>query len=444
MPQVPHNKKPNKPLSDTQLKVLLRTRSTERVQAFPDCSDKFLRQEIKRARARFPELIRAGGGFATHQKPLTTDQLRTLLHTKKSERTKVFPGYTFDFLTAELRRARTEVPIDQQIKIDAEKARVRAKESEAQRMIKAQQIEIDRLTSELEIVSGWPKAERFAFQIKTKKKTRSVGVPVAVASDWHCEEEVTLEKSAGLNRYNLKIFQKSAKLFYENTLNLIDMLRARSEIDTLILPMIGDLMSGAIHDDLKEGCLLGPMDAAILAQDTAATGYDYLLKNSDLKIISPWCIGNHERLTHKPRSSLTAHANSTSWLMSHGIQREFRNEPRIQILRPRAYHAYLDVLGWKLRFHHGDKIKYNKGVGGITIGTNKMINAWNKARWADLDVFGHHHTLLFGANFVSNGSMIGYSPYSIDGGYDYQPPQQAFFLVTKRAPMATRAPIFVR
>jgi hypothetical protein len=48
---------------------------------------------------------------------------------------------------------------------------------------------------------------------------------------------------------------------------------------------------------------------------------------------------------------------------------------------------------------------------------------------ADLDVFGHHHTQVQGQRWVSNGSLIGYGPYSIKIKAPFEPPRQTYFLL---------------
>jgi hypothetical protein len=61
----------------------------------------------------------------------------------------------------------------------------------------------------------------------------------------------------------------------------------------------------------------------------------------------------------------------------------------------------------------------------------KSISQWNKARKADLDVFGHFHQQKDGGNFVSNGSLIGWNSYAIRIKADFEKPSQAFFLIDK-------------
>ena len=77
-------------------------------------------------------------------------------------------------------------------------------------------------------------------------------------------------------------------------------------------------------------------------------------------------------------------------------------------------------------------MKYGGGVGGIFIPAYKSIAQWNKAKKADMDVFGHFHQQKDGGNFISNGSLIGWNSYAIRIKADYEKPSQTFFLIDKQ------------
>jgi hypothetical protein len=97
-----------------------------------------------------------------------------------------------------------------------------------------------------------------------------------------------------------------------------------------------------------------------------------------------------------------------------------------------------------VRFHHGHGLKYLGGVGGLTIPANKSIDKWNQGVWADLDVFGHYHTLFDGRNFLSNGSQVGYNGFA---AYvvkaPYQPPMQWLTLFDKKRGRTASWPIML-
>ena len=121
----------------------------------------------------------------------------------------------------------------------------------------------------------------------------------------------------------------------------------------------------------------------------------------------------------------------------------YRHEPRIKFLIAEGMHSYLDVYGQTIRFQHGHAIKYNGGVGGIYIPVNKAIAQWNKARHADIDVFGHFHQNIFAPNFVCNGSLIGYNTFALSIKADFEHPKQAMFLMDKKRGRTAMWPILL-
>ena len=74
---------------------------------------------------------------------------------------------------------------------------------------------------------------------------------------------------------------------------------------------------------------------------------------------------------------------------------------------------------------------------GIFIPAYKAISQWNKARYADLDVFGHFHQSKDGGNFICNGAGIGYNSFALSIKADFEHPSQTFFLVDHKRKVKT-------
>jgi hypothetical protein len=109
-----------------------------------------------------------------------------------------------------------------------------------------------------------------------------------------------------------------------------------------------------------------------------------------------------------------------------------------------SYHNLVTIYDKIIRFHHGDGLSYQGGIGGLTIPVEKAIANWNKSpAKADLDCFGHWHTQMQSPKFCSNGSLIGYNAYAISIKAPYEHPQQTYFLFDKRRGRTMTAPIIV-
>lgn len=279
--------------------------------------------------------------------------------------------------------------------------------------------------------------------IAVEASGESESTAVLVASDWHLEERVDAKTVDGINRYNPKIAEQRAVKFFQNGLSMVVMCRSRSKIDTLVLGVLGDMITGYIHEELAESNYLSPTEAILKAHSIIEGGIRYLLKEGKFKrIIVPCLMGNHGRTTKKMRVS-TATKNSYEWLLYQFLAKAFADEERVQFRVAEGYFVFVDVYKTKLRFHHGDDVRYEGGVGGLTIPLNKAIAQWNKTKRVDVDVLGHWHTRINSRDFVVNGSLIGYTPFAIRIKASYEPPSQSFFLVHPEKGKTVEVPIFV-
>lgn len=279
------------------------------------------------------------------------------------------------------------------------------------------------------------------FKIRPSRRVGSEGCVVVLASDWHVEEEVRPQALNGLNEYNLEIAKNRAEAFFRNTRRMLGIFRKDIPINTMALALLGDFISGHIHDELMETTLLSPIEAAIFAQNLIASGIEYLLEDAQLKkIIIPCHCGNHSRIKREYRYSTEA-GNSLEFFMYHQLKNHFASEPRVQVMVAEGQHSYLEVYNYTLRFMHGHSVRYYGGVGGLYIPMNKAIAQWDKIRKADYTFAGHFHNFVDGGNFIVNGSMIGYTAYALAGKFNYEPPRQAFVVIDKRRGKTIVCPI---
>lgn len=264
--------------------------------------------------------------------------------------------------------------------------------------------------------------------------------PILVASDWHVEERVDQRLVNGLNEYSIGTARHRADKFFRNGLRLTQICQQDAKINTIVLALLGDFFSNDIHDELAEVNQLLPMDACLMAQDLIASGIQFLLDNSQFDIVIPTASGNHARTTRQVHISTEA-GHSLEYMMYQNLAKFFRNEPRVKFIIERGYHTYVQIHGLTVRFSHGHQLRYQGGVGGLYIPAGKALAQWNKGRKADLDIFGHFHSLKDGGNFISNGSMIGYNAYAVSIKADFERPQQAFVLIDSKRGRTITAPI---
>jgi hypothetical protein len=103
----------------------------------------------------------------------------------------------------------------------------------------------------------------------------------------------------------------------------------------------------------------------------------------------------------------------------------------------------MSVYGRTLRFFHGWQIKFNGGIGGLSIPLYKQIHRWNSNTPAYYNFMCDKHTLSYPTpDCVLNGSLIGFNPYALSHGFSYEPPRQSFTLLDSKRGVTIKAPIF--
>lgn len=301
---------------------------------------------------------------------------------------------------------------------------------------------IERLEKELSVVACL-KGGLDTYTIEPLKNSKSSeGTAVWNASDWHIEEKVGGE-IGGLNVFGLEIARQRSTRFFQIGLRLTNILNQDISIKTVVLALLGDFITNDIHEaENAEVNELLPMFALLEAENMIISGIDFVIAHSTYDLVIPCHSGNHARTTHKTRFT-TENGHSLEYLMYMHLADHYRDQPRVTFIIPEGMHSYVEIYDTMIRFHHGHAIKYQGGVGGIYIPTNKAIAQWNKGRHADLDVFGHFHQLRDGGNFICNGSLIGYNAFALSIKADYEPPKQAFFLVDRDRGRTWNAPILV-
>lgn len=281
------------------------------------------------------------------------------------------------------------------------------------------------------------------FEIKPKVGSGTSECTVVLpASDWHIEERVTRPQVSGLNEHNLELSKARGIKYFQGALRLTRLLQQDTRIDHAVMPLLGDFISNDIHEEFPENNELLPMHAIEEATNRIASGIEFLLEHSKLQLTFPCHSGNHARTTKTTRFS-SENGHSLEYLMYRHLAAYFRKEPRCAFIIPEGPHSYMDIYGKILRFHHGHMIKYQGGIGGIFIPTYKAIAQWNKARRADLDVFGHFHQRKDGGNFICNGSLIGYNTFALSIKADYEEPAQQLFMIDKQRGRTCTWPILV-
>lgn len=260
------------------------------------------------------------------------------------------------------------------------------------------------------------------------KSGKRIATPVFLLSDLHFGESVTLTETLGKNEYDLSIAAARMSKCWDNMLWLRkDFARANGTCDDTVLVLNGDIVSGDIHDELRETNDGGLRDQCNAAVAALLPGIKAFAKATP-GVLHIVCIGgNHGRLTHKQQIK-----NGTQHSVEHiGVYDPLRRylgdmQGKIAWHIPASERHIIHVHGRRISTQHGTMIRSQGGIGGTLVPMTRWVT---RANDADLYLFGHFHEADAYGKIVKNGSLIGPSAYTAWLGIEDRGPEQVAFVL---------------
>lgn len=267
---------------------------------------------------------------------------------------------------------------------------------------------------------------------------RAPGVPVAFWSDWHWGEVVRSEEVGGVNAFNRTIAKKRLRRLVDTTVDLAKRHMVSPKYPGIVICLGGDMISGNIHDELRETNEGHLQQTMLELQEHLESAISHMADEFG-KVFLPCVVGNHGRMTHKPRMKGRVF-ESFEWNLYCQLERHFRNDKRITFSIPSETDAHFDVCGHRFCLTHGDALGVKGGdgiigaIGPIARGAIKIGRSEAQiGRNFDTLLMGHWHTYIprgDASPVLVNGSLKGYDEYARIGlRVPYSRPSQALFFV---------------
>ena len=287
--------------------------------------------------------------------------------------------------------------------------------------------------------------ERFSIQPNLRLKEEVIAI--STLSDVHIEEPVPKSIVNNLNEYNLAIAEQRITLYFKRLMYMVMQARkAGYRVDTLVLGLLGDFITGYIHEELEEINELTPVQATLFVQNLLIKGIKFLAEDGKFsKIIIPCVPGNHGRTTKRKRYT-SGYKNSYEWLMYNNIKdllTQLGGYTNIDIIIPESEYIYLDLFGKINKFSHGDHFNYQGGIGGLEVPLKKWALRENSVIKTDMSWIAHWHQYIVLNKVRVNGSLIGYNSYARAYGFEPEPPKMQFQLLDKKRGFTLNNPIIL-
>lgn len=284
-----------------------------------------------------------------------------------------------------------------------------------------------------------------AWTTKTPKPGKHHATPWLLLSDLHLDEVVQANQIGYVNAYDRDIALQRLRRVADNFVQMCRDYTTGITYDGVVVALAGDIFSGDIHEELKEtnaDTILGSVDywldplAALIAQMAEEFG----------KVHVPVVVGNHGRMTRKPRAKFRARSNF-DWFVGAQLARLFRADQRVTFQVSESADCPVSAYSRTVMVTHGDQTEGGGGIGGIWPPVMRM-DAKKRQRNAavkqphDLLVMGHWHQLTYGPNFVINGALKGYDEFAYTNNFGFEPPQQAAWFMTPEHGRTVTFPVF--
>ena len=242
-------------------------------------------------------------------------------------------------------------------------------------------------------------------QGKRSGESQSVIAPL---SDTHIGDNVNYNQMSGLNAYTIDIFNTRLYGWASQILDLVDYRRSFVDISELVIPLLGDMVSGDIHQELRETNQDNTMGQMIRGANLIAQALMFMAPHFETVRV-PCVVGNHGRMTTKP----PAKDKYVNWdyMLYQWVAAFCREQSNIEFEIPKSFFHVFSVCNRNILIMHGDSLKGKAATADVLRSLTNMRtilqyrtgleeevslgqiaeNSFNDAHFFDSAFMGHYH-----------------------------------------------------
>lgn len=272
----------------------------------------------------------------------------------------------------------------------------------------------------------------------------AAGIPTLLLSDLHWGEVVRPEEIGHVNAFDMVIARQRLQKVVDKTCSLLRD-HVVGDYPGIVVCLGGDMVSGSIHDELEQ-----TNDGTVMQQtlDLFEHLQTALIRLADEfgRVHVPAVTGNHGRSNKKWAAKRRA-TLSYEWLMYQFLLRAFANDERFSFDISDGPDVDFSLFDVRYRLTHGDTFRGGDGMigplGPVTRGALKR-GRMAAAMGAPFDclLLGHWHTLIWGANYVVNGTLKGFDEFAMSLSITPEPPSQALWMTSEKHGRTIHLPVY--
>jgi predicted phosphodiesterase len=311
-----------------------------------------------------------------------------------------------------------------------------------------QKLELDKVKKYLDLYKALDGATISppAWLSPTKLQERHA-IPSLMFTDVHWDEVVKPEQIEGLNCYTRPIAEGRVERAFKRCIRVARDYVSGVTYGGFNLLLGGDLLSGIIHEELRETNHATVIESILAIIDPLVAGITLLAEEFG-RVHATAVVGNHGRRTQKPVAKNRVQDNF-DWLVYKLLQRELAKNKRVTLNVPEGPDGRVTVYGVRYLLTHGDQFKGGSGISAalapLLLGTHRKTRRNAIAgRPYDVMVMGHFHSSIWmpTKGLIVGGSVCGYNEYAYQNNLDPEAPQCAFWLTTPEHGITINAPVF--
>jgi len=282
---------------------------------------------------------------------------------------------------------------------------------------------------------------------KARKGKAHLAIPSMLLTDAHWGEKVSLEQVGGVNKYDVDIAKMRMRRAFDRAVYVSKHMWSGIEYEGFNLLLGGDMLSGLIHEELRETNEESVFES-ILGVVECLTAGTKMLASEFPKVHVACVVGNHGRLTRKPRAKNKVKENF-DWMVYQMLARELDQDPKVAVQIAESSDCKFAVYETVYCLTHGDQFRGGSGISAalspLLLGVHrKLKRAASAGDPFDVLVMGHWHTSYWLQNVIVGGAVKGYDEFAFDKNFDFQEPRAELWLNTPERGITTHSPLFVQ
>ncbi len=260
---------------------------------------------------------------------------------------------------------------------------------------------------------------------------------VQLLGDLHIGEVVDPQQTAGMSAFSVEIARERIRHTVDTAISIAHSKLSNYRFRKLYVFLLGDLVSGIIHDELRANDEVGIIEQCLLAVEILAEAIlKFCQAFPEVHVTS--VVGNHGRVTEEKYFKGKA-TNNYDYLIAKMLEKLLADQPNLTWNIPKSFFTVETVENESFLLLHGDVVKSWMGI--PFYGLQRAYLKW-RALHADYGfpfkhmVVGHYHNpnmmSIIRYKLIINGCIKGGDEYSIGAIAAACDPSQTLFGVHPR------------